>query len=334
MGQSIEGISYYLPQNTLTNTDLSNIFAVQEKDIFKKTGIKKRHVIDLETVVSDFAINSAEKLFQEYSFNKDNIDAIIFCSSAYDYKVPATACVLQNKLNLGKHIYTIDIRHGCTGYIYSLSVAKGLMNTSQANHVLIFTTEIPTSVIHPGDLELRMIFGDASAITYLCNKNNSTGNIGEFVFGTDGSGAGNLFVKYSGSVQRLKSDWLLKTESHGGMPYGMLEMNSVEIFTFTLREVPTLVAEVLKKNRISMDEIDLFIFHQANAFLLNMLRRKLKIPESKFYVYIEQVGNTVSASIPIALKEAIKEGKAKKGDKILLAAFGIGYSWCGTVITL
>jgi 3-oxoacyl-[acyl-carrier-protein] synthase-3 len=228
----------------------------------------------------------------------------------------------------------IDLPLGCTGFTYCLSVAKVLVETQQATNVLILTSDIPSTVIHPKDAELRMLFGDAGAATLVSADESGNTDIGNFSFGTDGSGAKNLIVKRSGTRNAADMEWFKEHEDVGGMKFGRMEMNALEIFTFTLRIVPPMIDDILKKNNLVKEQIDLFVFHQANAFLLSVLRRKLKIEEEKFFIYMEEVGNTVSATIPIALYEAIKAGKAKKGDRILLAAFGIGYSWSGTVVTL
>jgi 3-oxoacyl-[acyl-carrier-protein] synthase-3 len=206
--------------------------------------------------------------------------------------------------------------------------------SGEARNVLMITSDIPSTVIHPLDSELRMIFGDAGAATLISVTDDDKKNIGRFSFGTDGSGAPNLMVHRSGTRNAADRDWLEKNEDAGGMPYGQMSMNSLEIFSFALRVVPPMITDILEKNHTALEEIDLFIFHQANAFLLNVLRRKLKIPEDKFFVFMENVGNTVSASIPIALNEAIRAGRAKKGSTVLLASFGIGYSWSGTIVRL
>lgn len=335
MKASIKAISYYLPEKFLTNKDLCEAFPhLTEEDIFKKTGIRKRHISSEGVFGSDLAFFAAEKLFEEHSIDKKSIDFLIFCTEGLDYKGPATACTLQHRLSLPTTCGAIDLPFGCTGFTYCLSVAKALIDSGQANTILVLNSDTPSMVIHPKDVDLRMIFGDAGAATLVSKDETGQSLVGNFSFGTDGSGSENLIVKRSGVRNVIDSDWLAEHQKIGGLKFGRMEMNALEIFTFTLRVVPPMIEDILRKNNLSKDQIDLFVFHQANAFLLSVLRRKLKIPEEKFFLYMEEVGNTVSATIPIALYEAIKIGKAKKGDRILLAAFGIGYSWSGTVITL
>jgi 3-oxoacyl-[acyl-carrier-protein] synthase III len=329
----IHSISYYLPERTLSNGDLCRIFpSLTEKDIFRKTGIKTRHITSEGVVGSDLGFEAANKLFQEHSIDTSTIDYLIFCTEGLDYKGPATACILQHRLGLPVEIGAIDVPFGCTGFTYGLSVAKGLIESGQATNVLLLTSDIPSTVIHPEDAELRMIFGDAGAATLVSGSEKQNKEIGKFSFGTDGSGADNLMVERSGTRNPADLQWFEKNKEAGGMPYGQMKMNSLEIFSFALRVVPPMIENILKKNNLNAEDIDLFIFHQANAFLLNVLRRKLKIEENKFFIYMENVGNTVSASVPIALYEAKKADKIKSGSTVLVASFGIGYSWSGTII--
>lgn len=330
----IKAISYSLPPDELTNADICRLFPnTEEKDILKKTGIRKRHILKPGVISSDLAQEAAEKLFTEHRIDRNTIDYLIYCSEAFDYIGPATACVLQEKLKLSTSCGALDVGLGCTGFTGSLSLAKALVESGQATNILLLTADMPSTVIHPEDYDLRMIFGDAAAATLVsCSTDRS--NIGKFDFGTDGSGAPNLIIGQSNLRHPIDITWLEKYKGVGGMPTGRMFMDPIAIFNFALKRVPPMVENIINKNNITKEQIDLFIFHQANGFLLSVLRRKLKIEEAKFFTYIENIGNTVSASIPIALYEAIAAGKAKKGDRILLASFGIGYSWSGTLITL
>lgn len=331
----INAISYYLPEKVLTNEDLCRIFPnLTEKDIMARTGVGKRFISAPLEIGSDVACASAEIFFSEHNIPREEIDFLIFCTEGLDYKAPATACILQHRLGLPQTCGAIDVPLGCTGFVYGLSLAKALVESGQAKNVLLLTSDVPSKVIHPEDAELRCIFGDGGAATLVSGTTESEAPIGNFVFGTDGRGAGNLIVHYSGSREPVSAEWLEKYKDADGMKWGKMQMNGSEIFIFAIKAVPPMIRQILEKNKVKQEEVDLFIFHQASGFLLEILRKKLKIPKEKFMVYLENIGNTVSASIPIALKEAIKQGKAKKGDKILLAGFGIGYSWSGTIIRL
>ena len=340
MNASIAGISYYLPERIITNAELVEDFPhLSDEIIYRRTGVRQRHCAInndpyLDPKPSDLGYLSALKLLDEYDIDVKTVDFVIFVSEGLDYKAPATACTLQERLGVSSDAGAIDIPHGCTGFIYGLSVAKGLIASGQAKSILLIVAEAPSYVIHKDDYELRMLFGDGAASILLKAMADTNIGIGKFVFGTDGAGINNLRVRGTSMKEPIDKEWLDSYSDNFGMVYGKMEMNGPEIFIFALKRVPGMIHDLLQKENLRLEDIDLFIFHQANGFLLNVLRKKLKIPEEKFMVYIENVGNTVSASIPIAMKEAIKAGKIKSGDTILLAGFGIGYSWAATIIRM
>ncbi len=334
MGACIKAISYYLPEKILNNEELSLLFPeYTPEEIFRRTGIKERRIAADNEIPSDSAVIATDKFFTEHSnIKKEDIDFLIFTTEMVDRRGPATACVLQNKLGLPTNLGAIDIPMGCSGFVYGLMVANALINSKVAKNILFLTGDAATKVIHPKDHELRMIFGDAMAVTLISEAENS--GIGSFVVGTDGSGAPNLIVEGCCGAEKPTREWLDKYGDVGGMPYGMLSMNGAEILTFSLKKVPPLIKELLEKEKLSMEDIDLFIFHQASGFMLEVLRRKMKIPKENFFTNIEYIGNTVAATIPLALYDAMKAGKAKKGDRVLIAGFGIGYSWGATILTI
>lgn len=325
----IKGISYYLPENKLTNTELSEKFNDWGEDkIFNKTGIKNRHITKDNEYASDLAIRAANLLFNEFSINNKSIDFIIYCTQSPDYLLPTTACILQDKLNLSITCGALDFNLGCSGYVYGLAICKGLIESEIATNILFITSETYSKYIHPEDRGNRTIFGDAASATLI--SDNGIAEICNFDLGTDGSGAQNLIVKNGGTRYKSSLESFDVDERGNFRSSSHLFMNGPEIFTFTSRMVPDLIDNVLRKNFLIMDDINLFVFHQANKFMLDFLRKKIGIPESKFYTYIENCANTVSSTIPIALKEAIINNKCK-GD-VLIAGFGVGYSWGGTVI--
>jgi 3-oxoacyl-[acyl-carrier-protein] synthase III len=325
-GIHISGIEYYLPENCITNQDLAQKSGVSAGEIYKRTGIQKRYHTTAAFLMSDMAAAAADKVFFKNPAIKDKIGALILVGHGFEYKAPITAAILQNRLGLPKSCLSIDLPHGCSGYINGLAVGKGLMEAGIADSVLLLTADTPSYVIHPDNDELLSIFCDSGTASLLENKSFDRE---KFVFGTDGSGADALIVKNSGTVNPSTAEMIRQT----GMIYGTMEMKSTEIFTFALRTVPPLVTETLQKNNLKLDEIDFFVFHQANSFLLEVLRKRIKIPKEKFFNDIENTGNTVSSSIPIALKTAEERGQLKRGMKVLLAGFGLGYTWGATVIT-
>lgn len=328
----IKAISYYLPEKTLSNAQLVDLFPqLKEEGIFKATGVKIRHITAPGIIGSDLAYFSAVKFFEEQPHKKEEIDFLLYCTHGLDFKGPTSACILHERIGLPNKCGAMDIPYGCTGFTYGIAIAKSLIESKLAKNVLLLTSDIPSTVIHPQNQDLRSIFGDAGACT-LISESAGDSSIGSFVFGTDGKGAKNLIVRNSGTREPVTREYLEKNADAGGMPYGTMEMNGAQIYIFAARVVPPMVKELLEKENLQMEDIDLFVFHQASGFLLEILRRRLKIPPEKFFVFLENVGNTVSATIPIALREALDAGKIKPGSKVLLAGFGIGYSWAGTIV--
>ncbi len=324
-------LAHYLPENILSNADLAAEFPGWNYEEFEsKVGIKQRHIALPGETALDLAEKASLRVLEGY--DKSLIDYVILCTQSPDYYLPTSACILQNRLGLNKHCGAIDFNLGCSGYVYGLSLAKGLLAANVASNILFVTAETYSKFIHPKDRTNRAIFGDAGAATILTKEESA--EIGAFCLGSDGSGAEKLIVKNGAS----KSPYDVQADE---IVYGTdnvytdnnLYMNGPDIFTFTLENIPQLVTDTLEKNSLGIDDVDLFIFHQANAFMLNFLRKKIRIPKEKFFIELNNTGNTVSCTIPIALEQAIEKGLVKKGDKIFLAGFGVGLSWGATVIT-
>jgi 3-oxoacyl-[acyl-carrier-protein] synthase-3 len=329
----IKAVSYYLPEQVLTNKDLSDQFPEWSVEkIATKVGINERHISKNEEFTSDMAIRAAEKLFLEHNISKNEIDFILLCTQSPDYFLPTTACIVQDKLGIPTSCGALDFNLGCSGYIYGLAMAKGLITAGIANNILLITSEAYSKYIHPKDKGNRTIFGDAAAATFI-TKGEMKKGIGEFILGTDGRGANNLIVK-NGAVKHPQRNALETTDEYGNiLSEDYLYMDGAKIFEFTLETVPKLVRETLEKNEIGKEEIDLFIFHQANKYLLSHLRKKIGISEDKFYICMDHCGNTVSSTLPIAIAHAVNDNTIKPQFKVLLAGFGVGYSWGGTIVT-
>lgn len=335
MKASIKAISYYLPEAILSNDLINQDFPEWDiEKISSKTGINSRHISASDEFSSDMAVKAAEKLFEEHNIDRSTIDYLLFCTQSPDYFLPTTACIIQDKLGLNTSIGALDFNLGCSGFVYGLSLAKGLIAGEMAKNVLLITSETYSKFIHPKDKSNKTIFGDAAAAT-LITSGEGFCSIGNFVFGTDGKGAENLIVKQGGMrfpVSEENED--IKDEFGNIRNDKNLFMNGTEIFNFTGEFVPKLTASILDKSGLTKEDIDLFIFHQANKYMLNHLRKKIKIPEEKFFISMEHCGNTVSSTIPIALYEAQKEGKTTDIKNLILAGFGVGYSWgaCNLII--
>lgn len=333
----ITTIRSYLPEKVLTNEDLVKEFEDWSIDkIYEKTGIKERHIAGENECASDLGIEAAKKLFKSGICKPEEIDFLLFCTQSPDYFLPTTACILQDKLGLTKSCGALDFNLGCSGFVYGLSLAKGLIESNLANKILFITAETYSKFINPKDKSVRTIFGDGAAATLIEAAESDDEFIGPFVFGTDGKGAENLIVPTGGLRQPKNSNTSIEyTDKSGNIRSNdNLFMNGVEIYNFTLETVPVVFNSLLLKANLSINNIDYFVFHQANKFMLEALRKKLGILHERFYNNIENIGNTVSSTIPIALEELIKEKKLKQGNKVMLIGFGVGYSWAGTIITI
>ncbi len=337
MDAYINGVSYYLPEKELTNNELSELYPEWSVEkISEKTGIYSRHIAAEDEFAGDMALIALNRLIAEYNIEKSKIDYLILCTQSPDYSLPTTACIIQNKAELPKKCGAIDINLGCSGYIYGLGLAKGLICTGQAKNIIFLTAETYSKIIHPKDKSNRTIFGDGASATLITSEpgyEDYCAKIGNFSYGTDGSGFNHLIVKNSGiKRQDINYDDVHDEDGKFVSNDDYLFMNGREIFNFTAFEVPPLINRTLENNSTNRDAISMFIFHQANAYMLDFVRKRCKIPESKFYISIKDVGNTVSSTIPLALKRFVSENKHQKGDKLLLAGFGVGLSMGGVII--
>jgi len=332
MGCFINKIAVHLPENILTNEELSSMFPEwNSNNIFEKIGIRQRHFVSENETALDLAIGASEKVLE--GFNRNLIDFVILCTQSPDYFLPTSACIIQDKLGLRTNIGAFDFNLGCSGFIYGLAIAKGLIEIDLAKNILLIFAETYTKHIHPKDKVNRSIFGDGAAASIIsCCENEQ---ILKFELGTDGKGMNNLIVPNGGLRNKSNpSEQDFQDEGNNTRNNNCLYMNGPEIFNFTIEKIPSLVSKTLEKNNLTLDTINYVIFHQANKFMLDYLRKKIRISPDKFYQNMEDSGNTVSATIPIALKDAIEKGLIKKGDKVLLAGFGVGYSWGATVIEI
>jgi len=327
----IKGISYYLPENLVTNESLLIDFPEWSVEkVATKIGVSERHIASGEETSADLAIEAARKLFVEHSVNPAEIDFILLCTQSPDYFLPTSACLIQERLGIPVRSGALDFNLGCSGFVYGLALAKGLILGGVARNVLLLTSETYSKFIHFRDKSNRTIFGDAAAATLI--SDNGFAEILNFSLGTDGKGADKLMVKTGGLRFPQEENDLHFDESGNPLSSDHLFMDGAEIFNFTLEMVPELTIDTLNANFLEKDEIDLFVFHQANKYMLNFLRKKIRIPEEKFFYYMEKVGNTVSSTIPIALYQAMNEKKITPGSKVLIAGFGVGYSWAGNVL--
>lgn len=328
----IKAISYYLPEKVVTNEDLVNEFPEWSVEkVAQKVGVDSRHIAASDETAGDMAEKAARRLFEEYSVDPKTIDFLMLCTQSPDYFLPSTACVLQNRLGIPTSSGAFDFNLGCSGCIYGMAMAKGLISAGIAKNVLLLTAETYTKYLHPDDKSNRSIFGDGAAACLISTEGFA--EIGEFVLGTDGKGANNLIVKTGASRQKEPTGKYVEDEEGHIWYDDYLYMNGGAIFNFTLDIVSPMITEILKKNNLEKDQINYYVFHQANKFMLSTIRKVCTLPQEQFYINLSTTGNTVSSTVLIGLKDSINSQAIKKGDRVMISGFGVGLSWGGTILT-
>lgn len=327
----IKAISYYLPEKVVTNEELVKEFPEWSVDkVAQKVGVDSRHLAAENETAGDMAEKAARKLFEEYHIDPKSIDFLMLCTQSPDYFLPSTACVLQDRLGIPTTVGAFDYNLGCSGCVYGMAMAKGLIAAGIAKNVLLLTAETYNKYLHPSDKSDRSIFGDGAAACLISTEGFA--EIGEFSLGTDGSGANNLIVKTGAAKQKAATGKYIE-DDEGHIWYDdYLYMNGGAIFNFTLDAVPAMMKDILEKNKLEKEDIEYYVFHQANKFMLNTIRKVCLLPKDRFYINLAETGNTVSSTVLIALKNCICNNKIKSGMKVMIAGFGVGLSWGATIL--
>lgn len=327
----IKALSYYLPKRVVTNEELLREFPEWSVDkVAAKVGVDARHLAAPDETAGDMAEKAARKMFEEYGIRPADIDFVLFCTQSPDYFLPSTACLLQHKLGIPTSAGAFDYDLGCSGCVYGLAVAKGLISAGIANNVLLLTAETYSKYLHPSDKSNRSIFGDGAAACLVSTEGFA--EIGDFVLGTDGSGANHLIVKTGASRQKVKTGLSVADDEGHTWFDDYLYMNGGAVFNFTLEVVPTMMRQLMEKHGLEKDDIDYYVFHQANKFMLSTIRKICGIPKEKFYNNLSQTGNTVSSTVLIGMKDCVENGVIHSGMKVMVAGFGVGLSWGGTIL--
>lgn len=317
-------IAVHLPERVETNAQLKAEFPNWDVDlIYEKTGIASRHIAAEGECASDLAVQATNKLFHQNDIDPRSIDFILLCTQTPDYPLPTTACLLQNRLGLRTNIGALDFNLGCSGYVYGLSLADGLIQSGAAKRVLLLTAETYSKYIHSGDRSLRTIFGDGAAATLIEAADEPT--LSAFQFGTDGTGADTLLVSKGGARpadQAIKPRHRQRWESD-------LYMDGPSLINFTVAAIPNLVANVLTAAKLTDHDVDFYLFHQATLKMLDQLRERMGISVERLPMCLEHVGNTVSSTIPILIDTLRGQARLKRGMKSMLVGFGVGWSWAG-----
>lgn len=320
----INYIATYLPETIVPNKELiANNPSWDENKVFDKLGFKERRVSKDQEFTSDLGVKAVELLQNKTSL--DNVDFILYCTQSPDYLIPSNAFLLHQHFNFKKNVGALDFNLGCSGYVYGLGLAKGLISSGQAKNVLLVTSETYTKLIAPEDISNRLIFGDGASATLISDTpTNDSLRINNSCFGTDGSGWDKL-KSGIGGLRRFKNP---------EAPELNLKMNGQEVLLFTLREVPEVARNLLEANKlINPSDIHHYVFHQANKFVIDQISKKMKLDHSLIRNKMENCANTVSSTIPIVLEDLLETDSIKNGELIALIGFGVGFSWAGTLLS-
>jgi 3-oxoacyl-[acyl-carrier-protein] synthase-3 len=323
----LRAITAHLPARIETNEQLQIENPTWDmKKICAKTRIEARRIAAEGETAADLAFEAANRLLEGASIQRKEIDYLLFCTQSPDYLLPTSACILQDRLRLPVSCGAIDFNLGCSGYVYGIQMARALLLSGTAKNILLLTGETYSKYIHPQDRSVRVLFGDGATAS-LINTHQSGARIVACEVGTDGSGYANLIVPVGGARRRpAKDPPQAVADANGSVRSDAnLYMNGQELFEFTLRRIPEVIESLLTKTGIAADSIDAYVFHQANAFMNEHLRRKLGLPREKAPLFLSDVGNTVSSSIPLALSQLAPQ--LHPGARVMLVGFGVGYSW-------
>lgn len=321
---SIGPIAVHLPERVETNAELRDLYPEWNIDqIEEKTGIKQRYVAAENETASDLAFQAVEKLIERENLDRQKIDFLLFCTQTPDYPLPTTGCLLQDRLGLSTRCGALDFNLGCSGFVYGLSLADGLIQSGVAKNILLVTAETYSKYIDPDDRSLRTIFGDAAAATLITGRPEKS--LWGFQFGTDGSGADMLLVGDGGA--RCEADAI--RPRHRKRWKSRLYMDGPSLINFTVEAIPRLIDEILAAQGLTRDQVDRFVMHQATRKMLEQMIERMGLEPQRLPIDMEDVGNTVSCTLPILIDRLRGRGELSAASINMLVGFGVGLSWAG-----
>ncbi len=333
MPSAITGISYAVPEKRLTHSQLCERFGKGVMDkIARASGILERRVAPEGVCASDLAFDAAKLLIERNGLNPKDFDLLLMGTQTPDYMLPTTACILQDRLGFTKSCAAFDINLGCSQFIYALGTARAWIEAGMAKKALVLAGDTPTKLIHPMDRSAVSLFGDAACACIV--EKTSKNSLLDFSFGSDGSGYADLICPTSGmrrrpvpedSVEFEDADKNIRTNNN-------MFVDGFKIFSFAYKIIAQEVSEILKRNGLGVDDIDLFVFHQAGEMIVERSAKRIGIPSEKLFYKMHDIGNCGGSSVGIALTEAALSGRLKPGMKVVLCAFGVGLSWATAFI--
>lgn len=324
----IKALIYYLPDGIVTNEQLETELGAVET-VSKTAGVDSRRKAAKNETACDLAVNAAEKLFKENQISPEEIDFLLYCTQSPDYFMPSTSCIIQDRLGIPTTAGAFGYDLGCSGYVYGLAIANSFVESGLAKNVLLLTADTISKYLHPQDKN-RLLFGDAASATLV--STTGLASIGSFEKGTDGKGFEHIIIRNGGNRHRELTGKSF-TDENGNVHYeDNFDMDGEAVFNFTVERIPNLIEGCLKKNNLQREDIGYYVFHQANKYMLNTLRKLNKLPKDGFFVDLSDTGNTTSTTVPIGLVRSIAAGNIHKGMNVMVAGFGVGLSWAATIL--
>ncbi|TWU60400.1 3-oxoacyl-[acyl-carrier-protein] synthase 3 [Rubripirellula tenax] len=317
-------IAVHFPQRIETNAMLADQYPRWDIPLIEeKTGIRQRHIAQPDETASDLAVAAAEKLFASGAIDRKNVDFVLLCTQTPDYPLPTTSCLVQDRLGLPTRCGALDFNLGCSGFVYGLAMADGLIQSRAAKNILLLTAETYSKYIDEDDRSLRTIFGDAAAATLITAGDQRS--LWGFQFGSDGSGGDMLMVGDGGA----RSETGAIKPRHRKRWNSRLYMDGPSLINFTVDAIPRLVDEILADNGLTDADIHKYLMHQATWKMLDQLRSRMNVSDTRLPIDMAEIGNTVSSTLPILIDRLRSRGELGEGETNMLVGFGVGLSWAG-----
>ena len=328
----ISAMSACVPSKVVSNRDLG--YLIPEEEIEKtinNIGIEERRVVEDDVCASDLCYKAAKQLMEDNNIDPNSIDVLLFMSQTSDYRIPATAPIIQHRLGLSKDTCCLDLSLGCSGFVFALSTAFAYASMEGVHRVLLLDGETFSKICNKRDKVDWPLYGDGATATLI-----EKGDFEEstFILKSDGSGANAVIIPGGGMRNPVAADSLVETVREEGNIRNDLQiyMDGMDVFNFAMSVVPKGVKEIAKETNTTLDDIDWLVFHQANKFMLNTIRKVCALPKDKFFVNLEETGNTVSSTVMIGLKQCLEAEAIHEGMKVMVTGFGVGLSWGGTIL--
>jgi 3-oxoacyl-[acyl-carrier-protein] synthase-3 len=320
----ITAVSGYVPPRVMSNAELEKLVETDDAWIRERTGIRERHVVEKGVATSDLATAAARQVLASRNVPATEIDLIVVASVTPDMMFPATACLVQNNLG-AKGAWGFDLSAACSGFIYALTVGAQFVGAGTQKKALVIGSDVMTSILNYQDRTTCVLFGDGAGAVLIEPTNNDDEGILDFVHDIDGSGGKFLFMPGGGSLHPSSHETVDKK-----MHY--IHQEGAQVFKYAVRRMAELACEMLERNGFTSKDLALVVPHQANLRIIRAMQERLGVDDSKIMVNIERYGNTTAGTIPLGLRDAVEQGRLKKGDLVLLIAVGAGYTAGGVLL--